>query len=87
MKTARASENNPACRVELTRLGSPDRNKYSGSKYDHQALNQHYADAHFYLAVTLEKMGRSPDARAHWRAYERLAPQGEWVELAKEFSD
>ena len=51
------------------------------------ALNQHYADAHFYLAVTLEKMGRSPDARVHWRAYERLAPQGEWVELAKEFSD
>ena len=44
-------------------------------------------DAHFYLAVTLEKMGRSVDARPHWRAYERLAPQGEWVELAKEFSD
>ncbi len=51
------------------------------------ALNNAYADAHFYLAVTLEKMGRSVDARAHWRAYERLAPQGEWVELAKEFSD
>ena len=51
------------------------------------ALNHGYADAHFYLAVTLEKMGRSVDARAHWRAYERLAPQGEWVELAKEFSD
>ena len=51
------------------------------------ALNNNYADAHFYLAVTLEKMGRSVDARAHWRAYERLAPQGEWVELAKEFSD
>lgn len=51
------------------------------------ALNNSYADAHFYLAVTLEKMGRSVDARAHWRAYERLAPQGEWVELAKEFSD
>ena len=51
------------------------------------ALNSGYADAHFYLAVTLEKMGRSVDARAHWRAYERLAPQGEWVELAKEFSD
>jgi len=50
-------------------------------------LNSGYADAHFYLAVTLEKMGRSVDARAHWRAYERLAPQGEWVELAKEFSD
>ncbi len=51
------------------------------------ALNNSYADAHFYLAVTLEKMGRSVDARTHWRAYERLAPQGEWVELAKEFSD
>jgi len=51
------------------------------------ALNPHYPDAHFYLAVTLEKMGRSVDARAHWKAYERLAPQGEWVELAKEFSD
>ncbi len=51
------------------------------------ALNNAYPDAHFYLAVTLEKMGRSVDARLHWRAYERLAPQGEWVELAKEFSD
>jgi len=51
------------------------------------ALNPDYADAHFYLAVTLEKMGRSLDARVHWKAYERLAPQGEWVELAKEFSD
>jgi tetratricopeptide (TPR) repeat protein len=51
------------------------------------ALNGDYADAHFYLAVTLEKMGRSVDARAHWKAYERLAPQGEWVELAREFSD
>jgi tetratricopeptide (TPR) repeat protein len=51
------------------------------------ALNNSYADAHFYLAVTLEKMGRSIDARAHWKAYERLAPNGEWVELAREFSD
>lgn len=51
------------------------------------SLNNGYADAHFYLAVTLEKMGRSGEARTHWRAYERLAPQGEWVELAKEFSD
>jgi len=54
---------------------------------DALALNGNYPDAHFYLAVTLEKMGRSLDARAHWKAYERLAPNGEWVELAKEFSD
>jgi tetratricopeptide (TPR) repeat protein len=50
-------------------------------------LNPTYADAHFYLAVTLEKSAQSQDARPHWRAYQQLAPHGEWVELAKEFSD
>jgi tetratricopeptide (TPR) repeat protein len=50
-------------------------------------LNPLYADAHFYLAVTFEKMGLSQDARPHWRAYQQLAPQGEWVELAREFSE
>lgn len=51
------------------------------------ALNPNYADTHFYLAVTLEKMGLSADARSHWRAYRTLAPKGEWVELAREFSE
>jgi tetratricopeptide (TPR) repeat protein len=50
-------------------------------------LNPGYADAHFYLAVTLEKNGQSREARAHWKAYQQLAPKGEWVDLAKEFSD
>jgi Tfp pilus assembly protein PilF len=50
-------------------------------------LNPFYADAHFYLAVSFEKMGLSDEARPHWRAYQQLAPQGEWVELAKEFSE
>jgi tetratricopeptide (TPR) repeat protein len=50
-------------------------------------LNPAYADAHFYLAVTLEKSGQSREARSHWRAYQQLAPRGEWVDLAKEFSD
>ena len=50
-------------------------------------LNPYYADAHFYLAVTFEKMGLSQDARPHWKSYQQLAPQGEWVELAKEFSE
>jgi tetratricopeptide (TPR) repeat protein len=54
---------------------------------DAVALNGSYADAHFYLAVTLEKMGKSQDARPHWKTYQRLAPDGEWVELAREFSD
>jgi tetratricopeptide (TPR) repeat protein len=50
-------------------------------------LNPFYADAHFYLAVTFEKMGQSEGARPHWRAYRQLAPHGEWVELAREFSE
>ena len=50
-------------------------------------LNPFYADAHFYLAVTFEKMGQPQDARPHWRSYQQLAPRGEWVELAKEFSE
>jgi tetratricopeptide (TPR) repeat protein len=50
-------------------------------------LNAAYPDAHFYLAVTLEKNGQSQEARPHWRAYQQLAPNGEWVSLAKEFSD
>jgi tetratricopeptide (TPR) repeat protein len=51
------------------------------------AIDPAYADAHFYLAVTLEKLGRSSDAKPHWMAYRRLAPNGEWVELAREFSE
>ena len=50
-------------------------------------LNPYYPDGHFYLAVTLEKMGLSQEARPHWRSYQQLAPQGEWVELAREFSE
>jgi tetratricopeptide (TPR) repeat protein len=50
-------------------------------------LNPFYADTHFYLAVTCEKMGLSQEARPHWRAYQQLAPNGEWVELAREFSE
>ncbi len=52
---------------------------------DAVALNPGYADAHFYLAVTLEKTGHSPEAKPHWRAYQALAPGGEWADLAGEF--
>ncbi len=51
------------------------------------SFNGQYAEGHFYLAVTLEKLGRSSEARQHWRAYQYLAPDGEWVDLAKEFGD
>ena len=50
-------------------------------------LNPEYPEAHFYLAVTLEKMGYSQDAKPHWQAYQRLAPNGEWIDLAREFSE
>jgi tetratricopeptide (TPR) repeat protein len=50
-------------------------------------LNGQYADAHFYLAITLEKTGHSLEAKPHWRAYQMLSPDGEWVELAREFSE
>jgi len=50
-------------------------------------LNGQYADAHFYLAITLEKTGHSVEAKPHWRAYQQLSPNGEWVELAREFSE
>jgi tetratricopeptide (TPR) repeat protein len=50
-------------------------------------LNNQYADAHFYLAITLEKTGHSAEAKPHWRAYQLLSPNGEWVELAREFSE
>jgi tetratricopeptide (TPR) repeat protein len=51
------------------------------------AVDPGYPDGHFYLAVTLEKLARSAEAKAHWLAYLRLAPNGEWVELAREFSE
>jgi tetratricopeptide (TPR) repeat protein len=54
---------------------------------DAVALNPSYPDAHFYLAVTLEKTGHSLEAKPHWKTYQELAPDGEWVELAKEFSE
>jgi tetratricopeptide (TPR) repeat protein len=67
-----------------------DHSRYSDAEACYRealALNATYPDAHFYLAVTLEKMGRSAESQPHWRAYQRLAPDGEWVELAREFSD
>lgn len=54
---------------------------------DALAINPGYPEAHFYLAVTLEKLGRSIEARPHWRQYRELAPDGEFVDLAREFSD
>ena len=51
------------------------------------AVNPRYPEAHLYLAVALEKDGRSEEARPHWRAYATMAPDGEWADLARELSD
>jgi tetratricopeptide (TPR) repeat protein len=51
------------------------------------AINPSYPEAHFYLAVTLEKLGRAAEAKPHWQHYRELDPEGEFTELAKEFSD
>ncbi len=52
---------------------------------DALAINPEYPEAHFYLAVALEKLGRSAEARPHWKSYCDLAPDGEFVQLAREF--
>ena len=54
---------------------------------DALAINAEYPEAHFYLAVTLEKLSRSAEARPHWKAYCELAPEGEFVKLAREFQE
>jgi hypothetical protein len=50
-------------------------------------LSQESAEACFYLAVAYEKLGRSHDARPLWQRYQRLAPEGEWIALAREFGE
>jgi tetratricopeptide (TPR) repeat protein len=82
----------PSCFEAHFNLGNVyhDTGRFEAAVYRYRqalALDGGYADAHFYLAVTLEKLGRSGEARPHWAHYQRLAPDGEWVALAKEFGE
>lgn len=88
----KAIRNDPDCFEGYFNLGNiqHDLARYTEavSAYrDALAINPGYPEAHFYLAVTLEKLGRSSEARPHWKEYRSLAPDGEFVDLAKEFSD
>ncbi len=88
----RAIHLEPDCFEAYFNLGNiqHDLGRFSDARECYQAavqLNPRYADTHFYLAVTLEKIGRSQEARPHWQTYQELAPDGEWVALAKEFSE
>ena len=46
-----------------------------------------FADAHFNLAMALEELGRSREARPHWRTYLELDPEGSWSEIARKYLD
>ena len=50
-------------------------------------LSPESPEACFYLAVAYEKLGRSQDARPLWQQYQRLAPDGEWIALARELGE
>jgi tetratricopeptide (TPR) repeat protein len=88
----RAISLDPECFEANFNLGNihHDLGRYSRALVCYRAavsLNPGYADAHFYLAVTLEKTGQSAEAKPHWRHYQQIAPNGEWSELASEFSE
>ncbi len=40
-------------------------------------------DAHFNLALCYEELDRHQEAIHHWQAFLRLAPTGEWAEIAR----
>ena len=50
------------------------------------ALRYHsdYADVHFHLARTLDRMDRAEDAARHWHRYLQLAPDSPWSSEAKD---
>ncbi len=48
------------------------------------ARNPDYADAHYHLAHLLEGGDQQPEAKPHWQAFLRLAPESPWAEEARE---
>ena len=47
------------------------------------ALNPHYADAHFNLALLCERTGDTLKAVHHWKAYLKLDNSGQWADIAR----
>ncbi len=47
------------------------------------ALQPRYADAHYNLALALERTGKRRSALTHWTAYLRLDSQGPWADHAR----
>ncbi len=48
------------------------------------AFHPDYADVHYHLAHTLDRLGRPGEAMLHWQAFLALAPESPWAEAARE---
>jgi tetratricopeptide (TPR) repeat protein len=47
------------------------------------AYHPDYADAHYHLARTLDRLDRRAEAAPHWEAFLQLAPDSPWAEEAR----
>ncbi|MEX2168991.1 MAG: tetratricopeptide repeat protein [Pirellulales bacterium] len=48
------------------------------------AYHSDFADAHYHLAQTLERLDRPAEAASHWRQFLELAPESPWAEEARD---
>jgi len=48
------------------------------------AFHADYADVHYHLANTLDRLQKNSEAEFHWRAFLALAPESPWAEMARE---
>lgn len=46
-----------------------------------------YADAHYHLALTLERTSRVAEATPHWRRFLEIAPESPWADEARQRLD
>ncbi len=47
------------------------------------AYHADFADAHYHLAGTLDRIERHQEAQIHWRTFLALAPESAWAEVAR----
>ena len=48
------------------------------------SLYDDYADVHYNLARTLDKLGRDIEAEHHWAKFLKLAPDSPWADEAEQ---
>jgi tetratricopeptide (TPR) repeat protein len=51
------------------------------------AYHPDYADVHYHLANSLERLSRHEEAKRHWHTFLMLAPESPWAENAREHWD